>query len=144
MPPLRERRDDIPFLAHFFVNRYNKNNLSKITGISTKAMSELRAYHWPGNVRELEHMIERSVLLSNGKIINKIYLPDFKTGNDLVQIQGITNLASVEKQYITDILRRCGGKISGKGGAAELLQLPPSTLHSKIRKLGISKSSYIQ
>jgi len=144
MPPLRERRDDIPFLAHFFVNRYNKNNLSKITGISAKAMSELRAYHWPGNVRELEHMVERSVLLSNGKIINKIYLPDFKTGNDLVQIQGITNLASVEKQYITDILRRCGGKISGKGGAAELLQLPPSTLHSKIRKLGISKSSYIQ
>jgi len=144
MPPLRERRDDIPFLAHFFVNRYNKNNLSKITGISAKAMSELRAYRWPGNVRELEHMVERSVLLSNGKIINKIYLPDFKTGNDLVQIQGITNLASVEKQYITDILRRCGGKISGKGGAAELLQLPPSTLHSKIRKLGISKSSYIQ
>lgn len=144
IPPLRERREDIPYLAHFFLGRYNKNQLCKVTGISAGAMNDLKSYNWPGNVRELEHMIERSVLLSNGKILNRIYLPDVDNQIDVGIPKRITNLAGVEKQHIVDVLRRCGGKISGKGGAAELLKLPPSTLNSKMRKLGITKNSNIE
>jgi formate hydrogenlyase transcriptional activator len=143
MPPLRDRREDIPYLAHFFLERYNKNHLCKVTGISARAMSELKAYNWPGNVRELEHMIERSVLLSNSKILTKIFLPDVNEQNFIRQTKEVTNLAGIEKQHIIDVLRRCGGKISGNGGAAELLKLPASTLNSKMRKLGITKKSII-
>lgn len=144
MPPLRERREDIPSLAHFFLERYNNNHRCKVTGISAAAINELKVYHWPGNVRELEHLIERSVLLSNSKILTKISLPDL---NDTVpggQDKHAINLASVEKQHIIDVLRQCSGKISGKGGAAELLKLPPSTLNSKMRKLGITKNTKIE
>jgi len=144
MPPLRERREDIPYLAHFFLERYNRNHLCKVTGISAGAMNELKAYNWPGNVRELEHMIERSVLLSNSKTLTKICLSDVHEQNYMGQTNEVTNLAGVEKQHIIDVLRRCGGKISGKGGAAELLKLPASTLNSKMRKLGITKNSIIE
>lgn len=143
MPPLRERREDIPFLAHFFLERYNNNNLCKVTGISTGAMNKLKAYNWPGNVRELEHMIERSVLLSDSKILTKIFLSDSIDGPPGGQDKHATNLASVEKQHIINVLQQCSGKISGKGGAAELLKLPPSTLNSKMRKLGITKNATI-
>ena len=144
LPPLRERREDIPFLAHFFLERYNRNHLCKVTGISAAVMNELKAYNWPGNVRELEHMIERSVLLSDSKTLTRIFLPDNNGSNNSGQTNEVTNLAGVEKQHITDVLRRCGGKISGKGGAAELLKLPASTLNSKMRKLGITKISKIE
>jgi transcriptional regulator with GAF, ATPase, and Fis domain len=144
MPPLRERREDIPYLAHFFLERYNRNHLCKVTRISAGAMNELKAYNWPGNVRELEHMIERSVLLSNSKTLTKICLSDVIEQNYIGQTNEVTNLAGVEKKHIIDVLRRCGGKISGKGGAAELLKLPASTLNSKMRKLGITKNSNIE
>jgi formate hydrogenlyase transcriptional activator len=144
MPPLRERREDIPYLAHFFLERYSKNHLCKVTGISAGAINELKAYHWPGNVRELEHMIERSVLLSDSKILTKIFLSDLNNPNYAGAVNDLTNLAGVEKQHIIDVLRRCGGKISGKGGAADLLKLPASTLNSKMRKLGITKNASIE
>ncbi|MET3501296.1 transcriptional regulator with GAF, ATPase, and Fis domain [Mucilaginibacter rubeus] len=144
MPSLRERREDIPYLAHFFLERYNKNHLCRVTGISAGAMNELKAYNWPGNVRELEHMIERSVLLSNTKTLTKIFLSDLNEPGYNGQQHEVTNLASVEKQHIIDVLRRCGGKISGKGGAAELLKLPASTLNSKMRKFGITKNSHME
>jgi len=141
LPPLRERREDIPYLAHFFLGRYNKNNLCKVSGISAGAMNELKSYNWPGNVRELEHMIERSVLLSNSKTLTRVYLPHVNDQSDAAAGADMINLVGVEKQHIINVLRRCGGKISGKGGAAELLKLPPSTLNSKMRKLGIKKNS---
>lgn len=144
LPPLRERREDIPYLAHFFLERYNRNHLCKVTGISTCAMNELKAYNWPGNVRELEHMIERSVLLSDSKTLTKIFPSDSNGPNYSGQTNEVTDLAGVEKQHIINVLRRCGGKISGKGGAAELLKLPASTLNSKMRKLGIIKNSYTE
>jgi transcriptional regulator with GAF, ATPase, and Fis domain len=143
LPPLRDRREDIPYLAHFFLERYNKNHLCKVTGISAGAMNELKAYNWPGNVRELEHMIERSVLLSDSKTLTKIFLSDGYGSNYNGLTSEDTNLAGVEKQHIIEVLRRCGGKISGKGGAAELLKLPASTLNSKMRKLGVTKNSNI-
>ena len=104
-------------------------------------MNELKSYNWPGNVRELEHMIERSVLLSNSKTLTRVYLPHVNDQSDPAAGADMINLVGVEKQHIINVLRRCGGKISGKGGAAELLKLPPSTLNSKMRKLGIKKNS---
>jgi len=137
LPSLRERREDIPQLAHYFLARYNKNHSCNITGISASTMLELINYDWPGNVRELENMIERSVLLSGGGVLNKVYLPDRKE-------PAATTLAEVEKQHILEIIRRCRGKIAGKGGAAELLDIPASTLHSKMKKLGITRSLTIE
>lgn len=143
LPPLRERKEDIPYLAYFFLARYSKNHLFKITGISSGTMNELKAYPWPGNVRELEHMIERSVLLSNTRTLTKVYLPDTNV-DDRTGSANVINLESVERKHIIDVIRKCNGKVSGKGGAAELLRLPASTLNSKMKKLGITKNSTIE
>ena len=96
-------------------------------------------YDWPGNVRELEHILERSILMANGPTIKDIPLP---AGVD-IDISGTTSgsalktLDELEKDHILAVLKKCNYKIGGPGGAAELLQLPPTTLHSKIKKLGI-------
>jgi len=137
LPPLRERREDISQLAHYFLTRYNKDYSCNITGISAGTMLQLINYDWPGNVRELENMIERSALLSGGGVLNKVYLPDRKT-------PAATTLAEAEKRHILEIIRRCRGKIAGKGGAAELLDIPASTLNSKMKKLGITRSLTIE
>jgi transcriptional regulator with GAF, ATPase, and Fis domain len=144
LPPLREHREDIPDLAHFFLAKYSKNHLSKITSISTNTMKQLKGYHWPGNVRELEHMIERSVLLSNTGVLKKVYLPNLNTDSSSRKLLYPTTLVEAEKQHIINSIRKCGGKISGKGGAAELLKIPVSTLNSKMKKLGIGKSLTIK
>ena len=140
LPPLRDRREDIPYLAHFFLARYGKSSLNKVTGISAATMNELKAYPWPGNVRELEHMIERSVLLSKTSTLTKVYLPD-AVANDTSEYADLNNLENVERNHIIDIIKKCSGKISGKGGAAEMLKLPASTLNSKMKKLGITKKT---
>jgi transcriptional regulator with GAF, ATPase, and Fis domain len=137
LPPLRERREDIPQLAHYFLSRYNKNHSCNITGISAGTMRQLSAYDWPGNVRELENIIERSALLSGAGVLNKVYLPHRIT-------RAATTLVEVERQHILEIIRRCRGKIAGKGGAAELLDIPASTLNSKMKKLGIARSLTIE
>ena len=137
LPPLRERREDIPPLAHYFLARYNESHRCNISGISAGVMRQLSTHDWPGNVRELENMIERSMLLSEEEVLTKVYLPDRKAPS-------ATTLVAVEKQHILEIIRRCRGKIGGKGGAAELLDIPASTLNSKMKKLGISRSSAIE
>jgi len=137
LPPLRERWEDIAQLAHYFLDRYNKTHSCNITGISASTMRQLSTYDWPGNVRELENMIERSALLSGSGVLNKVYLPDRKA-------PAATTLVEVEKQHILEIIRRCRGKIAGKGGAAELLDIPASTLNSKMKKLGITRSLAIE
>ncbi|MBS1562890.1 MAG: sigma 54-interacting transcriptional regulator [Bacteroidetes bacterium] len=137
LPPLRERWEDIPQLAHYFLARYNKAYSCNITGIPASTMQQLTMYDWPGNVRELENMIERSALLSGGGVLNKVYLPVRK-------VPAVTTLVEVEKQHILEIIRRCRGKIAGKGGAAELLDIPASTLNSKMKKLGITRSLAVE
>jgi transcriptional regulator of acetoin/glycerol metabolism len=88
-------------------------------------------------VRELENIIERSALLSGAGVLNKVYLPHRIT-------RAATTLVEVERQHILEIIRRCRGKIAGKGGAAELLDIPASTLNSKMKKLGIARSLTIE
>jgi DNA-binding NtrC family response regulator len=135
LPALRERKDDIPLLVHHFI-RYHANNTGKtVTNIDDIVMQRLCNYSWPGNVRELQHLIERAVLLTNTDTIADISLPvheeDKKTNSSL------KTLDEIEKAHIISVLQYCKFRIAGKNGAAELLNLSPSSLNTKIKKLGI-------
>ncbi len=140
LPPLRERKEDIPNLALHFLDKYTKNTRQKNFDISGRVMKELINYHWPGNIRELEHLMERSILMTEGNIIKEVHLYNAKekTINSTKSIQTKT-LEEIEKEYIISILNQCKGKVSGHDGAAELLGLNASTLSSKMRKLKITK-----
>lgn len=143
LPALRERKEDIPVLVTHFIGRFAKNAGKKISNISHKVLDDLMAYHWPGNVRELEHLIERSVLLTTGTTIREMHLPvKEKTEKNIQNVDDyrIRTIAENEREHILHVLQRCGGKVSGPGGAAELLGVPHSTLTSKMSKLGIKKA----
>jgi formate hydrogenlyase transcriptional activator len=141
LPSLRNRKEDIPVLAAHFIEKYARNAGKSINSISQKVMNELTAYTWPGNVRELEHLIERSILLTNGSIIKEIHLPSRgrKELKKTLEESYIKTIEENERDHILDVLNKCNGKIYGQGGAAELLGVPVSTLNSKIKKLTIKK-----
>jgi transcriptional regulator with GAF, ATPase, and Fis domain len=144
LPSLRDRPEDIEPLANFFVERYSKSTGRKVTAVSAKVIKELKGYSWPGNVRELEHLIERSILLTEGNVLKEIQLPvknKIKTDDDAVSPKA---LQEIESSYIIEVLKRCKGRISGTGGAADILGIPATTLHSKMKKLGVSKADYFQ
>jgi DNA-binding NtrC family response regulator len=135
---LRDRLDDIPLLAAFFMEKYAAKLGKKILGISRKNVQKLLEYPWPGNVRELEHIIERAVILSEHE---HLLVPDLVTGGGQPSSHDqFLPYREMEKIHILESLRRCNWRVSGKGGAAELLDLRPTTLYSKMKKLGISKN----
>ena len=143
LPPLRDRAEDIEPLIHFFVEKYSRNTGRKIRKISPKVIQQLRSYTWPGNVRELEHLIERSILLTTDGSLDEIYIPQHTDPQKQEQAFLLNrSLEEVERAYIIQTLKRCSGKISGTGSAAEVLKMPGNTLHSKMKKLGINKSDY--
>jgi len=133
VPPLRERREDIPQLVWEFVTEFGERMGKKIRRISTRDMEALMAYPWPGNVRELRNVIEHALIISNGDTLQL-------HRNDLFQHQGggPLTLVEVERRHIVSVLKSTNGRIKGSGGAAELLGLNPSTLYFRIRKLGIT------
>ena len=137
LPALRERREDIPHLANYFLDRYLRKMNRPLTTIDDKAMDTLYRYHWPGNVRELEHVIERAVLLCNGKPIKDFGLMGTTTAHTSNQVKTIEEN---EREHIMAILNMCHGKVSGEGGAAKILGIKVSTLNSRIKKLGITKA----
>jgi DNA-binding NtrC family response regulator len=100
------------------------------------------SYDWPGNIRELEHLIERSVLLNKGAVLNEILLP---TPMEQLVVKAqfeeftLRTIDENEKDYILKVLRYCRGRIAGQGGAAQILGVPPTTLNSKIKRLGIKR-----
>ncbi|MBS1663093.1 MAG: sigma-54-dependent Fis family transcriptional regulator [Bacteroidetes bacterium] len=147
LPPLRERREDIPALVASFIYKYAHKTGTKINGLSANALRDLMAYHWPGNIRELEHLIERSILLSQSQQITKIDLPSTKSPENAPNPEKapeepfrIRSLEEVERDHILAILKKCNGKVAGEGGAADLLNIPSTTLNGKIRRLGIKKN----
>lgn len=143
LPPLRDRAEDIEPLMHFFVEKFSRNTGRKIRKIKPSVIQQLKSYTWPGNVRELEHLIERSVLLTTDGMLNEVYIPQNSETDKEQQIYfGNRTLEEVERSYIIEVLKRCTGKISGVGGAAEILNIPGNTLHSKMKKLGITKADY--
>jgi len=147
LPPLRERKEDIPLLAAFFVEKYAGSLSRRVERISDKAIAQLTQYNWPGNIRELEHLIERSVLLAKGNTIDEVSFPPQKnseiseSNEKKDENQSIKTLEQIEIDHILSVLKVCKGKLSGPGGAAELLNMPYSTLASKMRKLGIIKEN---
>jgi len=147
MPTLKDRKEDIPVLAYYFMHRFAKLSGRKMLKIADHAMRDLQEYSWPGNVRELEHLIERSVLLARTHIIEEVFLPNVFTKEIIKDHEDATiedrgyvkTIDENERDHIIAVLKRCGGKIFGYKGAAELLGVPTSTLNSKISKLGIKK-----
>jgi len=140
LPPLRERKEDIPALAYHFMNYYNYKSGKKISGISDNVLTSMMAYNWPGNIRELEHLIERSILLARGSLIEDIQLPAIqKTSAAGIESSYIKTIHENERDYIISVLKKCNGRIWGAGAAAEILNIPPSTLKSRMKKLGIKK-----
>jgi len=141
LPPLRERKEDIPLLTEHFIRKFSHLMNRSVSGVSTTVADQLRRYDWPGNIRELEHLIERSVLLCTGDTLQCIDLPVSREPKSApASIDGLLTMEEMERNYIINVLNRCNGKISGPGGAAEVLGLPSSTLTSRMSKLGIKKS----
>jgi DNA-binding NtrC family response regulator len=141
LPSLRERTEDIPALAWHFLNYYNRKSGKKVTGISDIVLKRMMAYSWPGNIRELEHLIERCILLAKGTTIddlplNSLAFKEIFMGSEETQTKTIHQQ---ERDYIIQVLRKCNGRIWGPGGAAEIMDIPPSTLKSKMKKLNIKK-----
>jgi transcriptional regulator with GAF, ATPase, and Fis domain len=144
LPPLRDRKEDIPGLAYHFIQRLSQKLGRPVSSISHKALEEMLRYNWPGNIRELEHLIERSLLMTRGTIIKEIYLPktEIHQKSGRKDEDSIKSFAQNEREYILSILKKSNGKVRGPGGAAELLDLPSSTLQSKMKKLGIRKGGF--
>jgi len=136
MPPLRARREDIPLLVHFFIDKISKRLGKSIGMVPVSVMDALQNYHWPGNIRELENVLERAVINSSGP---KLHLVDElkKPRQDLTEAN--RSLADVERAYIVRVLEQTQWKVSGKNSAAEILGLNRSTLRARMRKFDIRK-----
>ncbi len=140
IPPLVERKEDIPLLAIHFLKKFAKKMGKNIERIAENGMNRLLAYDWPGNVRELEHYIERAVILTE-KSTNTLHLPEIpvtpaqKTSPAVQYLP----LAKMEQEYIERVLATTRWKVGGHGGAASILGMNPKTLFSRMYKLGISK-----
>jgi DNA-binding NtrC family response regulator len=142
LPPLRDRKEDIPLLALHFIKKYSTITGKKIEGLSEKVMDELMAYNWPGNIREMENVMERSLLRASGSLIEQVHLTigTIKPAHSNPIGEGpLKTIEENERDYILAVLKQCNGRIWGKGGAASLLNMPPTTLNSRIKKLGIKR-----
>lgn len=144
LPPLEERREDIPLLTHHFLQKYNKELKRNLKGISSEAMSAMMTYQWKGQVRELENIIERAVLLSDNDYLQLEDLPgairkavDSKEINIKMDSESLDEAVQVfEKHHIQSMLKRTEGN---KSEAARLLGIDPSTLYRKMERLGLSE-----
>jgi chemotaxis protein methyltransferase CheR len=136
VPPLKERKEDIPLLTNFFVNKFSKKIGKQIKNIPKGVMNALKNYDWPGNIRELENMLERSVITTQNYSLN-IELP--RTGE--MPFESEYTLDEMERRYIRDILDKSNWIIEGGKGASKKLGLKPSTLRNRMKKLGITRDA---
>jgi formate hydrogenlyase transcriptional activator len=161
LPPLRERRDDVPLLVHFLVNKFALRIGKRLDGVSRETMQRLQEYSWPGNIRELENVLERAVILTIGATLDiapdllptlpartaeERTLPkstdDNRGGAVALQpsCQPQPTLEAVERDYILSVLRQTNWLITGPRGAAKVLDLNPTTLRNRMKKLGITRA----
>jgi PAS domain S-box-containing protein len=162
MPPLRGRKEDIPLLMEYFIDRYASKAGKKIRSVNKKTLELFQAYSWPGNVRELQNVIERSLIFCDTDIFSveravitslggemnledslpqsKSETPDQKIEpTELDDVLNAAQIENLERQNILKALNRCDWRISGKDGAAKLLEVPPSTLSSRMKSLNIKR-----
>ncbi|MDF1665446.1 MAG: sigma 54-interacting transcriptional regulator [Planctomycetota bacterium] len=135
LPPLRERLDDLPHLIRHFERQISAQMGQRSKSLSDADLARMRAYSWPGNVRELQNILERGVLLSQDEELNLAVALSFGTVPE--SDPPTFSLQNIERRHIKKVLKLAQGRISGIGGAAELLEINPSTLRSKLKKLGI-------
>ncbi len=136
LPPLRERVEDIPELVDYFLKKHARLSQSLPKKVEAGALAKLQKYAWPGNIRELENVIERQIILTPSNVISGFDLPEGESGVDINFPDPMK--ADNQKHLILAALAKSNGKVSGKGGAAEMLNMPAPTLVSKMKKLGIS------
>lgn len=136
VPPLRDRREDIPQLAWAFIKEFGEKMGKPIDHIKRTSMAALQAYPWPGNIRELRNVIERSMILARGPELNAELPEPAGSTQDMGE-----DMRDVEQRHIRRVLEKTGGRIRGKGGAAELLGLKPSTLYARMKKLNIRRDT---
>jgi len=137
IPPLRQRREDIPLLVHYFVLRHSREMQKHIKSVPKQVMEALVNADWPGNIRELENFIQRCVIFTQG---DELYVPHTELRRSA--IPAASTFQQAERQIISDALRAASGRIAGKGGAAERLGLKRTTLQNKMRKLNISRADH--
>jgi formate hydrogenlyase transcriptional activator len=142
VPPLRERREDVPLLVEYFIGRYSRKAGKRFKRVSKRTLDRLKAYPWPGNIRELQNVIERSVILSDTDefTVDESWLAGGTVTDSRLGLSG--RLSAHEKEIVEEALRASGGRVAGPAGAAARLGLPRSTLESKIRLLKINKSRF--
>jgi formate hydrogenlyase transcriptional activator len=138
VPPLRQRKEDIPLMVQAFIERYSRKLGKAITSIPKEAMKALQDYPWPGNVRELESIIERAVILCSGPVLQ---LADKLAITSPPLSSAVKTLEETERNQILKILSETRWRIEGKGGAAAILGINPSTLRARIHKFGIVRSA---
>lgn len=143
LPPLRHRKEDIPLLTEHFVRKYARKHHRQIHSPPPSFIENLREYQWPGNIRELEHVIERTIIAASGPELKidlsskrRVY-PD----NTFEETVSLKTLKQNEADHILKALKMTGGKIRGEDGAAQLLDIKPTTLESRMKKLGIRKEN---
>ncbi|GGH73741.1 hypothetical protein GCM10011379_35590 [Filimonas zeae] len=142
MPPLRERQEDIPLLASYFLQKYSSMKSPTPLELSAKAMAQLTSYLWPGNIRELENTIQRNIVMAKGQVIETLEMPAFKKLHvtDSARVNGrFKTITENERDHIIEVLQSCNGKIAGKNGAADILNINANTLNSRMKKLGIDR-----
>jgi transcriptional regulator with GAF, ATPase, and Fis domain len=140
IPPLRERREDISALAQYFARHFASKLRRNVTGLTDEAIKRLESYAWPGNVRELQNVMERAVILSPETTVEVHALAITPHAPSSTRSSAdVVTLADAERQAIEVALEAARWRISGTGGAAELLALKPTTLHAKMKKLGIRR-----
>jgi formate hydrogenlyase transcriptional activator len=142
IPPLRERREDIQLLVHFFVSRVSRRMQKRIRSVPKPAMEALVNADWPGNIRELENFIERCVIITQGDELNVPRAELTRSSGRTIVSVGST-FEQAERQAILDALKIASGRIAGNGGAAERLGLKRTTLQNKMRRLNITRSDYV-
>jgi formate hydrogenlyase transcriptional activator len=144
VPPLRERKEDIPMLVEYFVKRYAEKARKQISKINQNTLKLCQSYAWPGNIRELQNIVERSVILCAGDTfwIDEAWLSGQNAPRPELSRPLTENLRSYEKQIIETALAASKGKVAGSNGAAAKLGIPPSTLHLKISQLNIKKHTF--
>lgn len=141
VPPLRERREDVPLLVRYFVRKFAMRMERNIETIPKETMKILTGWRWPGNIRELENLMERSVILTAGRALN-VPLSELRGGEGGSGMVGDSSLEAAEREHIIRVLRETKGMISGPDGAARRLGLKRTTLQSRMQRLKISRNDY--